>query len=524
MNIEFRSRQIPLLILRLAAISILLATGNLIVYSQESALDQPVTIRMSDVKISAVLKSITRKTGYSFTYDTDLVKPEEITSVAVQNLQVRKVLDQIFTGRSFRYSLLDNHIIIYRAITENTPTIEEAGKDPVYSISGLITDEETGETLPYATIGIKRKGIGTISNSEGEFTLKITADCLDDTLSISYLGYSKRTIPVNQAIETNFNIGLKYEYVSIPEVIIRTREPIELIRNAVTNIAENYGTTPSKLTAFYRESVRKKDKLHLYSEAVLDIYKSPYSRTIQTDQICVFKSRKTVNIDITDTLTIKLRAGLNSSLRLDGMKYLFDFIVEENLQDYDYRMVDIVNIGDEAAYAVEFEQKEYVTDMPLFKGVIYINTDNFGVHSAEFEIHPDYIDKIDPNFVQQSPAGFGIDVREIKYTVNYSFFNGRFYLNHVRGDIELHARKRRKLFGSIYDLFFELAVTKIDTVNVERFPREVVSPTHTVFSEMINEYDPEFWGTDNFLDPEADLKEALTRINIRLGKYRKSNQ
>ena len=524
MNIESRSRQIPRLIPRLTAVIILFAAGNLFIYSQVNALDQSVTIRMSDVKISAVLKSITRKTGFSFTYDTDLVSPEEIISVNAQDLQVRALLDQIFAGRSFIYSLLDNHIIIYRAINENTPVIREPGKESVYMISGLITDEETGETLPYATIGINKKGIGTISNLEGTFALKIPADCLDDSLSISYLGFSKRTIPVSQAIETNFNIGLKRYYVPIPEVIIRTREPIELIRNIVTNINENYGTTPSKLTAFYRESVRKKDKLHLYSEAVLNIYKSPYSLTFQTDQISVFKSRKTENIDFTDTLTIKLKAGLNSSLQLDGMKYLFDFIMEENLQDYNYRMVDIVNIGDEAAYAVEFEQREYITDIPLFKGVIYINTDNYGVHSVEFEIHPDYIDKLDQNFVQQGPAGFRIDARELKYSVNYSFINGRFYLNHVRGDLELHARKRRKLFGSIYNLFFELAVTKIDTVNVVRFPREVVSPTYTVFSETINEYDPEFWGTDNFLDPEADLKETLKRITARLARYRSSDQ
>jgi len=459
MTIDLRFIHNYQLILRLAAVFLILAAGNFSAYTQESVLDQPVNLKMNRVKISYVLKSISRSTGYAFTYDTDLVRPGEITSIESDQLTVREVLDIIFAGRSFNYSLLDNHIIIYRAINSDTPTINEPGRESVYLINGKITDEETGEILPYATIGIARKGVGTISNSEGLFSLKITADCIDDSLTVSYLGFSSRIIPVNQAIESKFNIALTRDYVPIPEVIIRTREPLDIVRRAVKAIPDNYGNTPAKLTAFYRESVRKKDKIHLYSEAVLDIYKSPYTRALQSDQISLFKSRKTENTDFTDTLTIKLQAGLNSSLQLDGMKNHFDFLIEENFQDYDYRMVDIVNIGDEAAYAIEFEQKEYITDIPLFKGVIYINTDNYGVHAVEFELHPDYLKYLDQTFVQQGPAGFRVDPRDIHYNVTYSYVNGRYFLNHVRGDLELYARKRRKLFGSIYNLFFELAIT-----------------------------------------------------------------
>ena len=43
------------------------------------------------------------------------------------------------------------------------------------------------------------------------------------------------------------------------------------------------------------------------------------------------------------------------------------------MADYTYRMTDIVTYDDEAAYAIEFEQRENV-DLPLYKGTIYINT------------------------------------------------------------------------------------------------------------------------------------------------------
>ncbi|MBK7131278.1 MAG: hypothetical protein IPH69_00195 [Bacteroidales bacterium] len=57
------------------------------------------------------------------------------------------------------------------------------------------------------------------------------------------------------------------------------------------------------------------------------------------------------------------------------------------MADYTYRMTDIVTYDDEAAYAIEFQQRESV-DLPLFKGTIYINTVDYGILYAEFEINP----------------------------------------------------------------------------------------------------------------------------------------
>ena len=74
------------------------------------------------------------------------------------------------------------------------------------------------------------------------------------------------------------------------------------------------------LTGFYREGVMKKNELQIYSEAILQIYKSAYSGTILGDQIKVYKSRKIENTDRSDTLAVRLKAGLSTCLELDGAK------------------------------------------------------------------------------------------------------------------------------------------------------------------------------------------------------------
>ncbi len=511
------------IIIKRLVIIILIITVSFITRAQENVLNTRLSFKLNDVSISTVLKSISRKTGYYFTYDTDLIEPDRLTTVRMDNQPLRNILDTIFHDKLLNYSIIDNHIIIYQSVSESTPLIREEGRQPVYYLSGVVTDAGNGQPLPYATIGVKSKGKGTISNYEGEYNLKLTKDFLNDTLVVSYLGFFNRNIPVNQAINSYFNICLTRMYVPIPEVIIRNREPLELIRNAKEMIPENYGRNPAQMTAFYRESVSKKNKLLQYAEAVLELYKSSYSGTIFTDQVKIYKSRKIDNLDQSDTLTFKLRSGLEGCLFLDGVKNTFDFLEAESFTDYNYRMTDIINIGDEAAYVIEFEQKENLDDIALPKGAIYISTSNYGFHAFDFEINQDYINKLERSFIQQAARGFNVKVRSAKYRVNYRYINNRYYLNHVRGDLEFYARKKNRVFGSTYYIFFEMAVTDIDTVNVKRFTREERAPLHSIFSETINHYDREFWGTDNFVRPEESIKEALSRINARLGEYTSNN-
>ena len=507
------------IIARRLVIIILIITCSSFLQAQDNVLNTLISCKLSNASISTVLKSLSRKTGYHFTYDTDLVEPEKQTSVRTDNLPLRSILDTIFHDKLLNYSVIDNHIIIYRSVNDSTPLLREEGRDPVYTLSGIITDADSGQPLPYASVGVESKGKGTISNYEGEYTLNLTRNFLDDTLVVSYLGFYNRKIPVSQTINSHLNISLTRLYIPIPEVLIRNREPLELISNVKKMIPENYGDTPAQMTAFYRESVSKRNKLLTYSEAVLKMYKSSYAATLFNDQIKIYKSRKINNLDQSDTLTFKLRSGLDGCLILDGVKNTFDFLKIESFFDYNYRMTDIINIGDEAAFVIEFEQKEHLDDIALPKGTIYINTSNYGIHEVDFEINEDYIHKLERSYIEQAARGFNVKIRSAKYRVNYRYINNRYYLNHVRGDLEFYARKNNRLFGNTYTIFFEMSITEIDTVNVKRLAREERAPRHSIFSESINSYDRQFWGTDNYVRPEESIKEALSRINARMSEY-----
>jgi hypothetical protein len=487
---------------------------------QHSILDSTFTFRTGTIKTVNALDIITRQTGYHFTYDSRLIDQEKKTVMTFNNTKLGIVLDSILKNDSLIFSVIDKYIIISH--TERHPRIpaDSSAAEKVKYITGKIIDDETSEPLPFATIALKNKGKGTVTNNNGDFGMKIPYDCFKDTLSVSYLGYLGREIPAKKAFGNNLTISMKREFISIPEIIIKNQNPREIILRTLKSIPPNYGDTPAFMTGFYREGVLKKSELQTYSEAVLQIYKSAYSGTLLGDQIKVYKSRKIENTDRSDTLAIRLKAGLSTCLELDGVKNIFDFLTRESMDDYTYRITDIVSYDNEAAYAIEFEQHENV-DLPLFKGTVYINTVDYGILNAEFEINPKLIHKMKDTFITTSSHGFNTWPVSVKYSVSYRKINNRYFLEHVRGDLIFSSNQKKRLFNTQFKVFFELAITETELTNVTRFDREELAPIHSIFSKTITKYDPQFWGNQDFLRPEDNLLKALRNMNVNLQEFSK---
>lgn len=491
---------------------------TLTLFPQENILERKLKLPDNRYKAVRALNEVSRITGFVFTYDTRILNPDRSVTLPPFEIPLCQILDSVTGDRSIRYSIVGKHVILFRETAPETDSSGVVIEEKPLILSGRVTDIETGEPLQYATIGISHRGKGTVTNNNGDFILKVTEACLVDTLSVSYVGYLNRFIPVRSLPGNEMIISMERDFIPIPEIIIRAQNPQYIIRKTVASIASNYGTTPALLTGFYREGVYRKKELQVYSEAVLQIWKSPYARSLLNDQVKVLRSRKIENIDVKDTLAVRLKAGLSSSIALDGMKQLYDFIDPESFNLYYYHLTDIVTVDGESAFVISFEQKEWVEDA-LLKGDLYINVDDNALVLAEFEINPLYIDRTTETYVSRLPRRFSMKPEYVRYRARYRNIDGRYFLAHVRGDLGFIAHGKNKLFNSRYTVFFELAVTNHRTGAVERFDHEELAPVYSVFSRNITGYDHEFWKDFDFLKPEDDLIEALSRLNLKLGEF-----
>jgi hypothetical protein len=486
---------------------------------QQGILDSAFTFRAGIIKTGNALNLITRQTGYHFTYDSRLIDAERKTEMNFRKTRLEIILDSILKNNTLEYSVIDEYIIISREIPPAPPAVTDSLIIPrLRDITGVILDGESSEPLPYATIGLRHTGKGTVSNSSGEFGLRIHPEDFSDTIVVSYLGYYGREIPVRQSLGNNFRVEMRREFISIPEIIIKNQIPWDIINKVRYRIPQNYGNTPAVMTAFYREGVLRKKELQTYSEAILQLYKSAYAGTLLNDQIKVLKSRKIENVSVSDSITVRLKAGLSTCLQLDGIKNTFDFLAGETMVDYSYRLTDIVSFNEESAFEIEFGQK-VGSEMPMFSGSLFINTSDFALLKADFEINPGYLKKLKGTFISRPSKYFTTWPVSVRYSVTYRKVDSRYYFSHVRGDLGFESKQKNRIFNTQFDVFFEMAVTSSSLDNVIRFEREELAPVHSVFSKTIMNYDPLFWENQEFLKPEENLLEALRNMRVRLQEF-----
>ncbi|MEL7002765.1 MAG: TonB-dependent receptor [Bacteroidota bacterium] len=88
------------------------------------------------------------------------------------------------------------------------------------TISGKVIEEESGETLPYATVALKSSGKGVSTNQDGFFTLLNVSDA-DSILVVSYVGYeSKEVILTDDVRNKLLIIGLSVINEQLDEVVV----------------------------------------------------------------------------------------------------------------------------------------------------------------------------------------------------------------------------------------------------------------------------------------------------------------
>ncbi|CAM1370614.1 Outer membrane protein with a CnaB-type/M14 peptidase domain [Tenacibaculum litopenaei] len=94
-------------------------------------------------------------------------------------------------------------------------------------INGVLLDKNTNESLSYVNIGVLKKGIGTVSKSNGSFSLNIKHIQETDTVKFSALGYKPLIFSVKNLVEklnNNPNLKMEENIEVLDEVIIVSKK------------------------------------------------------------------------------------------------------------------------------------------------------------------------------------------------------------------------------------------------------------------------------------------------------------
>jgi len=481
--------------------------------AQENILEKKLHITIQDEPLYKALIRINQTTGYKFSYNSDILNEDQMVSLKVEGVSIRSCLDSLLNDSTLNYQVVDQHIVIHR---KDQPPLARSSpsQPPTYiSLNGKVMDRMTGTPLSYANIGVYNKSIGTISNEDGEFVLKLHRRHLNDTLVVSYMGYKNRLIPIDQYPDSSV-IKLEEKLYTIQEVIVRTFDADLIMNEALARIGENYYFKPITATGFYRESIKRKDKYTSLSEAVVDMYK-PYNKIFQSPRIKILKSRKSTDVSRQDSITLKLKAGLEAVLLLDIVRENLSFFNSNSFQNYKYNVANISHFDDHNTYVVEFSPARK-TEMTLYTGKLYIDVKTLALVSAEFHLNKENLSKIASSLIIKKKWDINVNPQSVHYYVSYRRIKNKYFLNQIRGDLSFKVRRRNQLFADDFQVTFDMFVSSVDTTRVSKFEHGEFFKPHKVFIEQVNDYDPLFWGEYNYIKPDEPIRETVSKLGSKI--------
>lgn len=108
-----------------------------------------------------------------------------------------------------------------------------------FYISGAVTDEETGDSISFASIMYKGHNLTTVANAFGQYSIERHEGW---NITVSAVGYKTRIIPINSRTRKRLNIALKPDKQQLAEVTVKSKRSrysrkdnpaIELMRRVV---------------------------------------------------------------------------------------------------------------------------------------------------------------------------------------------------------------------------------------------------------------------------------------------------
>jgi hypothetical protein len=191
----------------------------------QGVLDRRITIEANNQRFSDVLKLISNKGNFYFSYNSSIITRDSLISISAYNRSVKQVLDQLL-GNRYNWQQSNNYIILRKAPV-TAPTLVASpmpSPEKFYTVSGTILNGETGEKVANVSIYEKQRLSSTFSDNKGNFVIKLKSRYSTASLTISREFFEDTTVVIQPKYNQQVTIVMTPVIASEPVVTI---SPIE---------------------------------------------------------------------------------------------------------------------------------------------------------------------------------------------------------------------------------------------------------------------------------------------------------
>lgn len=268
-------------------------------------------------------------------------------------------------------------------------------------IQATVVDKDSGQPVPFASVGIAGTSKGTSTNLNGQFSLTVNAG---ESIKISCVGYESLTLSPNQITIT---IELTPAITQLSEVIISSKpvNPRVIVRRAFANISKNYTKSDFQQKFFYRHYCMDDSVYGRLIEASVDILKHQGYRHLRNhsgehEEIRVNQLRrsldKTISAQGHEPISIGniIQSDLVGYQTKDESTYPKFYEAASNLktdfEKYVYTVDGITVHDGQEVYMINYQSKGdsiqtttgYIPS-PSASGSLYITMSNYAIIKTE---------------------------------------------------------------------------------------------------------------------------------------------
>jgi len=381
---------------------------------------------------------------------------------------------------------------------------------------GVVIDAVSGDALSFASVMVEGTNIATVTNIEGGFTLKVPVEFKNGNLVVSFLGFKNKSFRLSDFLDGVNRLELEVSPIKLPDVNVVFKDAESLMQAVLDRREENYVDVTTNMTAFYRETIKKRRTYVSLLESVIDGYRYPYT-SLRNDMAAVYKIRKQSDYVKLDTLIFKLMGGPYNTMFTDVMRDPERIFTDKVFANYIFSFDKSSMIDNRLVYVLDFKQRPHVIE-PMFYGKLYIDAENMALLSAVYDLNLENQEEASQMFIRRKPVNAKVKVTKARYRVNYILRDDAWYLGYNRIELDVEVNWKRKLFNTVYEAVMEMAVTDWKPANTEKWSgAESRLKPHVVISDAVFGFaDDDFWGPHNVIEPEKPIGNAIKKIQKQL--------
>lgn len=286
------------------------------------------------------------------------------------------------------------------------------------TLSARVQDNTTGEPLPFASVGIKGKSTGTITNLQGDFDFHFPTELRNEILVVSMLGYENFEAPIWSLLDSKVTvIPMVASTTMLHEVqVMDSLSGGEILSAALAKIDQNFPSEPFLMDGFYRDVKQVGGTYIALLEAAVKIYDDSYAeprnKTKLRERVKLIEVRKSLGYDNKFTAYFGQRNLLEDLLLHNNIRYR-QIEMDDRLLSKTKREKDSYYNGHEIFV---------VTTADQFYLKVYIDKSDYAITHMQFEISG-------PN--DEKRKNLVSKFVNYKKTIDFKRYLGKMYLNYI---------------------------------------------------------------------------------------------